>query len=97
MWGPDDFPECPLQESAAKKAGVTYTGPNGSVMKNHRENVVEMSTDEFPTLGGVWQVGGGVKKPLASAGQAAKAGFASWLDEPEAESYVVHKKSGKKI
>ena len=66
-------------------------------MKNHRENVVEMSTDEFPTLGGVWQVGGGVKKPLASAGQAAKAGFASWLDEPEAESYVVHKKSGKKI
>ena len=95
--GPDDSPECPVQESAAKKAGVTYNGPNGSVMKNHGEKLVEMSTDEFPSLGSVWQVGGGIKKPLVSAGQAARAGFASWLDEPEGESYVVHEKSVKKI
>ena len=81
----------------AKKAGVTYTGPNGAVMKNEGEKVVGMATKEFPELGGVWQVVTDCQKPLASAGQAARAGFASWLDAPDEESYVVHKRSGKKI
>ena len=42
-------------------------------------------------------MGKGIKKPLGSPGQAARAGFATWLDHPDEESYVVHKKSGKKI
>ena len=34
---------------------------------------------------------------LPSWAKNARAGFASWLDAPEEESYVIHKKSGKKI
>ena len=66
-------------------------------MGNQGEKQVRVTAGDFMELDSIWQIGEKVKKPLGSAGQAAKAGFASWLDEPDAESYVIHKKTKKKI
>ena len=68
------------------KAEIWYTGPNGSVIDNHGEKEVRVMTGDFTDLDSIWQIRDKVKKPLASAGQAARAGFASWLDEPDSES-----------
>ena len=95
--GSDDFPEFAVRESAAGKAGIWYTGPNRSIIDNKGEKQVRVTAGDFTELDSIWQIGDNVKKPLDSAGQAAKAGFASWLDEPTAESYVIHKKTQKKI
>ena len=48
--GEGDFPEFDARESAAMKAGIWYTGPNGSIIDNHGEKEVRVAAGDFIDL-----------------------------------------------
>ena len=90
----DAFPSYMTKQTA--KVGARYTAAGGQSLVNVGEKRPEFTTSGVDAWM-AFQATTKVTKPLAAATKITAKGNGIWLDDEDSESYILNKKTGKKV